>query len=151
MVELSDLCYELNNYFAKDKFYGNFTITNGQIDLSDYVSNGSLQEGQFFRIIGSVFNDGVYPYPVYSLTDETFSGSIWTMAVPPQVLSMLAEIDKWVTKYGDKIDTPYQSESFGGYSYSKASGNGGAAGDVGTWQNQFYSRLNRWRRVRNVR
>ena len=151
MIELSDLCHELNNYFAKDKFYGRYTITDGQLDLSELVNRGSLQDGQFFRIIGSVFNDGVYRYPCYELTDETFDGSVWTMAVPRQVTSLLAEIDDWTTKYADKLDTPYQSESFGGYSYSKGSGNAGTGTDAGTWQNQFHSRLNRWRRVRAIR
>ena len=48
---LTELCQELRNWFERKKFFGTFTIESGQIDLPD----GSLQSGQYFRIVGSVF------------------------------------------------------------------------------------------------
>ena len=150
-MDLTALCRELNNYFTVDKVKGTWTISSGVLDLSSV----GLQNGQYFRITGSVFNDGVYQYSTEvdnDLEDETFEGYIWPMAVPKEVKSLLADINTWVAQY-DTADShatgPFQSESFGGYSYSKSTGNvssDGASADSGTWQNAFRSRLNKWRK-----
>lgn len=141
---LTELCQELRNWFEREKYFGTFTIENGQIDLPD----GSLQSGQYFRIVGSVFNDGVHQYDTDDLHDEVFVGAIWTMAVPPAVIDLSERISEWVTKYGDSVSSPYSSESFGGYSYTKASsGQGDAASSNPTWQSTFASELNRWRKI----
>jgi len=144
---LTELCQELRNWFERKKFFGTFTIENGQIDLPD----GSLQSGQYFRIVGSVFNDGVHKYDPESesqLVDEVFEGAIWSMGVPPAVVDLSERISEWVTKYGDSVSSPYSSESFGGYSYTKAnSGQGNAASSSPTWQSTFASELNRWRKI----
>lgn len=144
MVELADLCIELNNWFDRSRYFGSFTIDGGVIDLSSL----GLKDGQHFRIIGSVFNDGVYEYPASDLVDEVFEGAIWAMAVPPAVMALQKEIDGWVTKYGDVVSSPYQSESFGNYSYSKSGGSSNNGLDTGSWQSQFHSRLNKWRKIR---
>ena len=144
---LTELCQELRNWFERKKIFGTFTIEDGNINLPD----GSLQSGQYFRIIGSVFNDGVHRYSEDGdddLTDEVFEGAIWSMAVPPAVVDLSERISDWVTKYGDSVSSPYSSESFGGYSYQKASsGQGNAASSNPTWQSSFASELNRWRKI----
>ena len=144
---LTELCQELRNWFERKKFFGTFTIESGQIDLPD----GSLQSGQYFRIVGSVFNDGVHKYDPESesqLVDEVFEGAIWSMAIPPAVIDLSERISAWVTTYGDSVSSPYSSESFGGYSYTKASsGQGDAASSNPTWQSTFASELNRWRKI----
>lgn len=144
---LLELCAELNNYFIKDKsediHFGTFVISNGRIEALPF-----LQDGQFFRIVGSVFNDGVYCYPEVILTDETFDGAIWAMAVPPAVVALSAEIDAWNTANADVLASPYQSESFGGYSYSKASGGSSADGAGYTWKSHFANKLRLWRKTR---
>ena len=144
---LTELCQELRNWFERKKFFGTFTIESGQINLPD----GSLQSGQYFRIVGSVFNDGVHKYDPESesqLVDEVFEGAIWSMGVPPAVVDLSERISEWVTKYGDSVSSPYQSESFGGYSYQKASsGQGNAGSSSPTWQSTFASELNRWRKI----
>jgi len=142
---LTELCAELKNYFdrGQPKWFQRFTIENGSIDLP-------LQEGQYFRIIGSTFNDGVHQYPTTSLVDETFSGAVWAMAVPPAVIALSGEIDAWQAQYADVLKSPYTSESFGGYSYTRASGgsSGGVSNDTPSWQSTFASRLNQWRKIR---
>lgn len=145
---LTELCQELRNWFEKEKYFGTFTIENGQIILPD----GSLQVGQYFRIVGSVFNDGVHRYVSNDLIDETFNGSIWAMAVPPDVISISQEIDNWTAKYGrtnSPAMSPYNSESFGGYSYSKSAGGSGSGSSSSgaDWRNVFRGRLNMWRKI----
>ena len=148
-MELTELCQELKNWFVREKYIGTFTITNGAIIVPD----GSLQDGQFFRVIGSVFNDGVHEYGVDELTDEVFKGAIWSMAVPPAVVELSERISEWSEQYGDTVSSPYQSmsESFGDYSRSWAkagSGSGNAnSGSGPTWQSTFASELNRWRKI----
>lgn len=144
---LTELCQELRNWFERDKFFGEFTIENGAIIVPD----GSLQNGQFFRVIGSVFNDGVHKYGEEGLTDEVFEGAIWSMAVPPAVVELSERISAWYVQYGDTVSSPYQSmsESFGDYSrsWSKAGSGQGNANSGPTWQSTFASELNRWRKI----
>ena len=104
-----------------------------------------LQTGQYFRVVGSVFNDGLHQYPAKDMTEETFDGAVWALAVPKSVISLADEIAAWDEKNG--VPGPYTSESFGGYSYSKATNTSGVA--VG-WQDVFKGRLNTWRRIGGI-
>lgn len=151
---LTELCQELKNWFdrGQPKWFGKFTIdSDGNIIHSGKTI--SLQTGQYFRIVQSVFNDGVHKYPDDSLLEETFEGAIWAMAIPPQVIQLAEDIKAWHDKYGN-IDSaamsPYNSESFAGYSYSKSGGGsaaGLASGGAGTWQGVFASRMKLWRKI----
>ena len=137
---LTELCAELRNYFEmpNGRHFGTFTISGGSIAPLDF-----LQEGQYFRIVGSVFNDGVYQYPASELTDEVFEGAVWAMAVPPTLIALSAEIKAYNDSDAGKV-SPYTSESFGGYSYTKATDANGAP--IG-WQKAFASRLNKYRKL----
>ena len=90
---LTEVCEYLNNYFWTKKLVGKFTITNGNINVA------GLKDGQYFRIKGSTFNDGVHLYPSSELKDEEFEGAIWAMAVPATVIAVALEIDEWKKKY----------------------------------------------------
>ena len=118
---------------------GTYTIEDGGITLP------FLANGQYFRICGSVFNDGLHQYPASGLKAETFDGTVWALAVPQAVIDLATEIEAWQKKNGDASVSPYQSESFGGYSYSKATDS--ASGGAVTWQSAFSSRLNAWRKL----
>ncbi len=149
-MTLTELCQELRNWFVKSKYFGTFSVEGGEINVSDLVADGSLHDGQYYRIIGSVFSDGVHKYgDGETLTDEVFEGAIWAMAVPPAVIELSERIDEWETKYGESVSSPYASESFGGYSYTKAgAGQGNANSNANpTWQSTFASELNRWRKI----
>lgn len=124
----------LNNWFVVGRYDDTYTIEDGGITLPFLVN------GQYFRIIGSLFNDGVYQYPA-ELTDETFDGSVWALALPKALLSTVEEITAWQAKNGDS--GPYTSESFGGYSYSKATNSKGLA--VG-WRDVFAAQLAPWKK-----
>lgn len=140
---LEQILNYIHNYFEKDIVPGVYTISSGTISI-DF-----LQNNQYFRIVGSVFNDGVYRYPVANLTDETFTGEVWALAVPPAVIALVSEIENWTSKYSDAMNSPYQSESFGGYSYTKKSSGGQSNNDNDSsdWRSIFRSRLNHWRKV----
>lgn len=138
-MTLTILCKELKNWFCIDRHFGTFEIVNGTLTIP------SLKEGQFFRIVGSVFNDGVHQYPASDLQDEEFDGAIWEMAVPQEIIDLSEEISNWESENAKVLNSPYQSESFGGYSYSKESGSG--TNGVITWQSHFASSLNRWRKI----
>ena len=137
---LTELCAHLRNYFEvpNGRHFGTFTISGGSIAPLDF-----LQEGQYFRIIGSVFNDGVHKYGESDLNNETFDGAVWAMAVPPAVVALSEEIKAYNDSDAGKA-SPYTSESFGGYSYTKAIDANGAP--IG-WQKAFASRLNKWRKL----
>ncbi len=137
---LTEICAEIRNYFEvpNGRHFGTFTISGGSIAPLDF-----LQEGQYFRIVGSVFNDGVYQYPATSLTDEVFEGAVWAMALPPALIALSAEIQAYNDSDAGKA-SPYTSESFGGYSYTKATDSNGAPI---SWQKAFASRLNKWRKL----
>ena len=146
---LTEICHYLKNWFDfnQSKFFGKIKIEDGSFELMS-----EIQEGQYYRIVGSVFNDGVHKRGEEELTDETFDGAIWLMAIPAEVIQIAGEIKEWMALYGTAKSqnmSPYQSESFRGYSYSKASGgsSGGNSNAVPTWQSVFGSRLVRWRKV----
>ena len=65
------------------------------------------------------------------------------MAVPPTLIALSAEIEEYNKSDAGKA-SPYISENFGGYSYTKATDANGAP--IG-WQKAFASRLNKWRRL----
>ena len=117
---LTEICHELNNWFdsLQPEYMGEHTISGGQLDIAD-----KIQQGQYYRIRGSVFNDGVYLHDGNeNLLDETFNGTVNLMAVPKEFILLTDEIKAWQTKYGNidsEAQSPFASESFGGYSYSK--------------------------------
>lgn len=143
-ISINDFCEEVNNYFEQTRIFGEFEIANGNIDLNRY----GIQEGQYIRVVGSVFNDGVYQYPIppeNELVDEKFDGAIWVMAVPSSVITQIEEVNQWEATNQSTLNSPYQSESFGGYSYTLKTEN--AEGGL-NWQTHFRRKLDRWRKVR---
>lgn len=126
----------LNNWFEVEEATGEFVVSDGKIALPKEPI-----EGQWVRVQGSILNDGVHQFPFSDLKDETFVGRIAYLAVPPALVELVGEIADWQAK---NAETPYQSESFGGYSYTKASG---ADGKPLTWQGVFAKRLSRWKRL----
>lgn len=135
---LEKMCAECRNYFVSNIRFGIFKIEDGAIEPLDF-----LQEGQYFRIVGSVLNDGVYQYPSSDLVDETFDGAVWAMSVPPSFIALASEIEEYNKSDAGKA-SPYISENFGGYGYTKAVGSNGK---VLTWKSVFADALNRYRKL----
>lgn len=135
---LETILDHINNYFVVNDgvHYGTFAIEGGTVDL-DF-----LQQGQYYKIVGSVFNDGVHLYPDADLVDEEFTGEVWAMAVPIAVINLASKIEEWTKKYPA---TGYISEKFGNYSYSLRTNFRGNA--AASWEDVFHGELNRWRKV----
>lgn len=120
---LEQILMEIRNWFrVRDDVDGihpgTYTIENGGIALP------FLRDGQYFRIIGSLFNDGLHQYSqdMEALTDETFDGTIWALAIPKTVVDAAEEWAEWDKKYGDRATGPYSSENLAGqYGYGKDS------------------------------
>ena len=127
----------LNNWFPVEIHSGTFTVENGRIDLP------FLKNGQYFRVIGSVFNDGLHKYGETCMAQEAFDGAVWALAIPVALQSLADEIQAWNVK---NAPTAYSSESFAGYSYTKATnGNGKQL----TWKDAFSAQLSPYKKLRD--
>ena len=148
LKELNMICEYLNNWFDKDRYAGDFSIAGGSVSVD------ALKNGQYYRIIGSVFNEGIHVYPSTDLTDEDFKGEVWSMVIPQDIIDLASDLHSWLATYGSagsEALSPYASESFNGYSYSKSVGGSDASGaGANSWQNAFSYRLIPYRRLRGA-
>ena len=150
---IGEICATIKNYFTHDadKHIGDFVISEGTISpVVDFPTN-------YIRIVGSRLNDGVHKVSdlvEHPLQDEEFHGAIWVMSPPNDFLALVSEIESWQEMNGgtnSALMSPFTSESFGGYSYSKGSGSGASgASSIPTWQSMYASRLKMYRRIREL-
>ena len=143
---LEDVLTHLKNWFVVPcgVHEGMYTIENSTLELP------FLQNGQYYRICGSVFNDGLHKYGDIQdkLQNETFTGTVWALAIPKAVVELSEKINEWQIKNGETAASPFTSESFGGYSYTKATES--VTGAVATWETVFRSQLNPYRKLRET-
>ena len=144
---LSEVCAYLRNYF----YYGEPMIGKIEIANGALIEPYGLKVNQYFRIVGSMSNDGVYQYPLTTLKDEVFDGAIRGMAVPPDLIALIAEMEAWKADKTNAyaLNSPYQSESKADYSYTLKSGTDSSGKNSGASAliNQFAGRLSRWRKL----
>jgi len=140
-VVLEEVLRYLKNWFLlPDGIHTDtYTVEDGGLSLP------FLQEGQYFRVIGSVFNDELHKYPAQDMTPEAFDGTVWALAVPRAVISLADKIGVWQKKNGAAAQSPYSSESFVDYSYTAATD--AETGGAVTWQSVFRSELSKWRKI----
>lgn len=129
----------------------NWPIVSGGIHIGTFeVKDGGIElpfllHGQYFRVVGSVLNDGVYQYPTAEMADEAFCGAVWALAIPKGVISLAEEITAWEAKNGAMAAGIFQSESKADYSYTKATD--AVTGGAVTWKAAFRAKLNLWRKI----
>lgn len=155
-MDITVYCQECRNYFApatkkSDRSFihtGQYTISGKTVTPLDFI-----QPWQYFRIVGSALNDGVYCNTVEglkALTDEDFTGAIWEMSVPRSFLALCTEIDAWRAK-NETADSaamsPFTAESFAGYSYQKGGGGQNGGSSAVSWVSQYGYRLRAFRRL----
>ena len=127
---LEELLRALRNWFVRDKATGRIRVEGGALVPPEGLA---LADGQYIRVTGSVFNDGLHRWPCTGMADEEFVGTVWALAVPRAVVDLADEIEAWQTEHTEELDSPYASESFGGYSYTRVGGDGSTI----TWRQQF--------------
>lgn len=140
---LTGLCRDLKNWdFDKgaEIHKGMFSIENGVLDV-DF-----LKDGQYYRVMYSLFNDRVWKRGTDELTDETFDGSVWAMWVPLEVLDLSDEIGRFNSKVDELglVEKGFASESFGGYTYNLMTG---APAMMVEWKKRIDSKMGRWRKI----
>lgn len=144
MANLSRICARLKNHFLRDKYEGTFTLVSGIAPLDN------LLDGQYFVIVNSNLNNGVFQNTAESLAKiqpETFTGRIWTMSVPVDFLELVEDIDQLNAKIEELglLDKGYASETFGGYTYSLQSG---APAYMQEWLNRINSGMSMYQKMR---
>jgi len=168
---LEQILAYLNNWFVRYSYTGNVTVSVDGAVLAPSEAAAILQPGRWYRILDSDFHDGVYQVPEEEPEEEPEEGpeeepeeeaeveaeepeeeqseafycTLWALGVPSGLLSIAAEMEAWQAKYGDVISSPYQSESFGGYSYSKAGVSSSNSGTATVWT-QFADALAPYKR-----
>lgn len=145
---LEQVLWHIHNWFVYDELDVRCAISDGQLPASV-----SIPEGAWYRIEGSLLNDGLHRHPAEDLRDETFDGTITICAIPNALLDVVEEIEDWQQAYNEgrrkALESPYTSESFDGYSYNMRdySGANTASGGLSGWQAEFASRLSAWRKM----
>lgn len=146
---IEQVLYHIHNWFEYDVLDASgCEITGGELPASV-----TLFDGAWYRIEGSLLNDGLHQHPDPNLRDETFDGTITVCAIPNALLSVVDEIEDWQLHYSEArrkaLSTPYSSESFDGYSYTTKdfSGASSASGGLSGWQAAFVTELNPWRKM----
>ena len=149
---LTEICQYLHNYFDYERFIGEITIVARQDGLypSDELTPGDeilpnadesakvfcngveieISDGQYFALFRQRIPLGVFQ--LSELTEnKTFAGSVWLMDVPKAIKSADTWAETWKANNmaaGSEANSVYQSESFGGYSYSKGNNSKGKVG-----------------------
>lgn len=148
---LEQVLYHLHNWFEHGSINAcDCEIAGGALPAS---IESSMPDGAWYRIQGSLMNDGLHRNPAEDLLDETFSGTVTICAVPRALLAVVEEISDYVsdTRESDREARKgrYKSESFGGYTYQLKDDSraGGSNGGLTGWQAAFASDLNPWRKI----
>lgn len=150
---LTWICQYLRNWFDYDSSHSRLKYWDGTIEISGgKLQDIDLAEGQYFRIVDSLLNDGVHNTSD-TLTDETFTGIVQSMRIPPDLIAIDAEMEALMNdeNFQKALKSPYQSESIlGVYSYTLKTGvnASGAANDSSSMLiNIFKDRLAPWRKI----
>lgn len=140
--------YKTRPQYPVAEYEDDYTISEGVLSTLD----SSIKVGQYIAIYGSTLNDGIWKVGAegaitsditgVTAQDETFHATIYPLKVPPDFVLLASEITAWRTAMNEA--SPYVSEGFLGYSYTKAQKQGG--GNIG-WQQQFSDRLAPYRRM----
>ena len=164
------LCAETHNYHELERVINDYAIENGNISLPFLV------DGQFFRIVGSKFNDGVYIYTQdYILRDATWEDVLndnkdWSSLTEEEWgnLKHVELIDEefhggiWAMRMpraflslAQEIESYNSSEASKPSPYTSESISGHysytkASPSDSSWEKVFASKLKRWRKAANI-
>ena len=148
---LEEIFDYLKNDFRYKRIEGDMHVTSGRLELPGGVEPAP---GQFVRIFGSIYNNGVHVYDDDTLTDESWWGTVWLLAVPSDLVELAGRIradreaqraaEDAARESGAASVGPLKSESFDGYSYTRATR---ADGSLMDWRDTYRGELARWRKL----
>ena len=137
---LTAIMRKTRNFHEVGKLEQEFSIVNGSIVLPS-----PFMHGQWVAIEGSVLNNGVYRLDGASgeykltddkeiiLTDETFRGIVWGLAVPRDLLSLAKRVQAFNIKEGERSSVTSETV-VGLHSWAKGTKNDGSPI---TWETVF--------------
>lgn len=143
-MTVGQIMRSINNFFESGYRATSYSIAGGVLSPPEL-----LRPGMYIAIAGSIFHDGVWKLGE-GLTlegrkpetpDERFYGRVWFLHPPADFLAACEDIIKFAE------NTPVsgvQSESFGEYSQTLATGKNGG---VLTWQEAFSETLKPYRNM----
>lgn len=146
---LEQILWHIHNRFE----YRTQAVRRCRIEGGQLPSSVAIPDNAWYWVDGSLFNDGLHRHPATDLEDEEFDGTVSTCSIPKALIDLSDEIAQWVADYdtgaAKALRSPYNSESFGGYTYTTKSGTTAQNGSDGLsgWQLEFASRLNPWRKM----
>jgi len=124
---LTEICQYLHNYFDYERHSGDISIVGHEV-----FCNGKqieIENGQYFALFRQRIPLGVFQKN--ELSDKSFTGSVWLMDVPKAIIDANTWAETWKANNmaaGSEANSVFQSESFGGYSYSKGNNSKGKVG-----------------------
>ena len=134
---LERILRHIHNRFERETLAGTFEVSSGTLQVE------GARDGQYVWVEGSALNDGLHQCPTSGMADETFEGRVILLAVPQDLVALSEEIGSWCEANSEALDSPYRSESFGGYSYTKGEGSSSPDG----WRGHFAADLNPYRKM----
>ena len=135
---------QINNYFETGYRAARFSIEGGRLKPENCFA-----PGMYVLVTGSIFYNGVWQLgnglalqgAAEDLPDETFFGRVYFLRPPAEFLRVCDDIAVFAQKTPDGA---LQSESFGEYSMTRATGRDGG---ILTWAEAFADRLAPYRRM----
>lgn len=154
--KLKEVLDYIHNYFQLDTYSGKISIIDHKLENSKI----ELYDGQYYMLKGSIYNDGIWKYKendqnvldldksdeTDELKDEIFYGDIVSLRIPLDVLKIVDEINAWEKNNENVINGVYQSESFGGYSYTLKNSSNSKNSNI-SWKDYFGDRLKCYRKL----
>lgn len=144
MTTIETILRYLNNYFYRFGEYGEQNIKINKLKVK-----GAYRVGEYVKIVGSLYNDGVYQVigvevgsivVAGELSDEDFTGTIFSLAIPKRI----KEIAEQIQEFNRQLSASgFESESFGDYSYTRAKNKNG---ELMGWKDIFKSELALYRK-----
>lgn len=144
-VSVGSLMRAVHNFFETGYRATTYTVRGGVISPADVFTPGMYiavtRDSVFYSGVWRMGDGGKLEGIPEGLPDETFFGRVYMLHPPADFLDLHGRIAEFEQK------TPnggYQSESFGEYSYTRASGK---SGGVLGWQEAFADDLRPYRRM----
>lgn len=135
-MTINDVMHAVNNYFEYAYKDGTFAVNAGTLEMV-----GAPENGDYVAIDGSIRCDGAWKQGEIGngATDE-FTGRVWFLKPPMGFVELAEEI---ITYCEQHPQNGIQSETFGNYSRTMATGKNGAV----SWQEVFFDRLTPYRHM----